>query len=336
MEAPLFFIHYGPSTYLRRALRCARASNPEKRIILLGDDTNRHAARGCAEYVPFADYAAGPAIREFDSVFKIIQGERHRFNKHGGVETWLRFVFRRWFIVENFIHRESVTSFWTFDSDTLILAPLAPRETRFAGFEASTQCRDACLNGWIGSSHLVSRYVRCMTELFRNQDFLEAQEKRLQREAGLAFNEMDAFCEFRRREAIETKHAAQPCDGEAFDDALAFDAAYEAAALKIFGRIDIKRLWTDCTGALYTRRKASGEYVRLLTCNMSWLPDYLWFKLEKYCLTPRQDASVGRPAEHELVEIDLSQPLADKLFLSAKKNWFALRKSLYISACLAG
>jgi len=336
MEAPLVFIHYGPSTYLRRALQCARASNPEKRIILLGDDSNCQAARGCAEYVPFADHTAGSAIREFDEVFKIIQGERHRFNKHGGVETWLRFVFRRWFVIEDFIRREAVTSFWTFDSDTLILAPLEPRGNRFAGFEASTQCRDACLNGWIGSRDLVGRYVRCMTELFRDQDFLEAQKKRLQREAGLAFNEMDAFCEFRRREAVKTKHAAQPCMGEAFDDALAFDAAYEAAAIKISGRIDIKRLWTDRTRALYARHKASGGYVRLLTCNMSWLPDYLWLKLEKFCLTPRQDAAVGLPAEQELVEIDLSQPLADKLLLSAKKNWFAWRRRFYSPACSAG
>lgn len=103
---PILFIHYGSVHYLRWVLAVARRSNPGKRIVLLGDASNRHSARGVAEFVDFESLVGNKNERELQRVFRTIQGERHRFNKAKSVEYWLKFVFRRWFLIEAFLTRK--------------------------------------------------------------------------------------------------------------------------------------------------------------------------------------------------------------------------------------
>ena len=308
-EAPIIFIHYGPAHYLKWTLQSARRSNPDKQIIFLGDTTNRHFAKGLADFIPYEALSGGEKDREFQSLFHPIQGTRHRFNKVNGVDFWLRFAFRRWFLMEALLERNDIDAFWTFDSDTLILAPLGPREKRFAGVEATTQCKGECLNGWVGSRNLVGRYTRCMIGLFKDPAYLNAQRERLKTHAGLAFNEMDAFTEFRRRTNVRTCHAATPVDGEAFDDALAFVEGYEPSEQKVLGKTAIKRLWLDSRGSLYARNGGCGGVARLLTSNMSWMPDYLWRKIFRCVPSDAPDFIGGPPDCSTLRELDVREPL---------------------------
>ena len=315
MKAPLIFIHYGPARYLRWTLLAARRTNPEKRIILLGDESNRRFACGVAEFFLFENYATGAALAEFERVFQVIQGERHRFHKAGGIEAWLKFVFRRWFLIYEFLKSEEINAFWTFDSDTLLLAPLVPREKFFSTFEATTQCRGMCLNGWIGSRHLVERYLTCINDLFNDDSYLQRQRDRLKKDVGLAFNEMDAFCEFCKRASVKTCRASQVIEGAVFDDALAFIEDYEPAPQKILGRTPIKRLWISSSGELYIRQASDQVFVRLLSCNMSWMPDFFWKRLFK-ATTPRKNLFAEDHSlvveEKNLREISLDLPLGTK------------------------
>jgi hypothetical protein len=325
--APIVFIHYGASDYLARTLRCAVRANPDKEVFLLGDQDNRHFGSDCTVFIDCADLVSEDAAR-FDAVFEPIEGARHKFGKPGGTEKWLKFVFRRWFFIAEFLRRKHIDWFWTFDSDTLVLAPLSPREKRFGAYQTTTQCRDGCLNGFVGSRELVKRYTKCILSLFSDPDYLQSQRERMKHQAGLAFNEMDAFCEFRRRENVRTFHAAQPLDGEFFDDALAYDVNFEASPAKISGHIQVKRLWSSPDGALYARHLETGGFVRMITCNLSWLPDYVGKIIAHFCLTPEQDAKVKPPIESELREVDLSQPLTDKIATVLKRKVFEVKRSL--------
>jgi len=326
--APIVFIHYGRAAYLRRALWAARRSNPRKRIILLGDETNGDLARGVAEFYLYESFARSAKAREFGSVFQAIEGAQHHFTKPGGTARWLRFVFLRWFCLEEFTAQEGISAFWTFDSDTLILGDLSARADRYAQFSATTQCRDNCLNGWIGSRQIVEDYTNCIVALFRDGDFLEGQRRRLRAAPGLAFTEMDAFREFRGRTGLSTFHAAQPLHGEFFDDALAYDADFEPSPVRIRGRIVIKRLWRSRQHALYARYKKTGQFVRLLTANFSWLPDYLWEKLSPFSLTPAQDARVQSLGATELKELNLAQPFTSRVGVFLRLKLFEFRRSL--------
>ncbi len=307
---PLIFIHYGPAPYLRWTLQQARISNPHKRIILLGDEKNRSFARGIADFFPFKDYEKGKALQKFESVFQVIQGRQHCYTKEGGVETWLKFVFRRWFLINEFLKSQSINSFWTFDSDTLIWEPLDKIQARFTSFEGTTQCRGKCLNGWVGSQQLVERYVHCINELFNDTAYLEQQRERLHYEITNSFNEMDAFSEFCRREKIYTCRAAKVIGGETFDDALAIIDEYELAPKKILGRSQIKRLWVSSDGKFYIRRVADHQMVRLLTCNMSWMPDFFWKRLIKLAATSFQGSKKNEPMYKE---VSLEPPLFSKV-----------------------
>jgi len=285
------------------------------------------------QFLDFETMAGGEKELEFQKIFQVIQGARHRFNKHGGIEAWLKFVFRRWFLIEEFLLHEGIDAFWTFDSDTLILAPLGVRESRFRDVEATAQCRGECLNGWIGSRDLVDRYTRCMIELFKDPAYLDAQRERLRTHAGLAFNEMDAFGEFRRRRGIAVRRASEVIDGEAFDDALVFVGDFEVAPENVLGKTAIKRLWTD-GDSIFTKKKETGQFVRMLTCNMSWMPDYMWKRIID-ATRGGEDENRGTRAEgcvreESLREISVREPVADRILRQAKGAVFRMRRALRV------
>lgn len=317
---PILFIHYGPAHYLWWTLAVARRSNPGKRIVLLGDATNKLRAHGIAEFVDFESLSGTEKEQEFQRVFQVIQGERHRFNKANGVEFWLKFVFQRWFLIEAYLDREGLDSFWTFDSDTLVLADLSPREERFSSVAATAQCKNQCLNGWIGSRELVSRYTQSILDQFSDEAFLEAQMERLKIHAGLSFNEMDAFAEFRSRQSVKTWHGEKPIDGKIFDDALAFTEGFEVAPENVLGKTAIKRLWSDGQN-IYARHLESGEFVRLLTCNMSWMPDYMWRRIVALATSCSNGLRMAK-----LVEISTREPLIDRFFRKTKLLAWNLRQ----------
>jgi len=325
---PIVFIHYGNASYLRRTLLCAVRTTPAATTILLGDQSNRNSCSSGVEFVDLRDYEDAPSVVRFRKVFQPIEGKRHRFNKLGGTTLWLEFVFKRWFIIRELLRHKRLDSFWTFDSDTLLLAPLDSRSERFAKFASTTQCYDNCLNGFVGSRALVEDYTDFILELFEDKDYLAAQRTRLEDQSGLAFNEMDAFCEFRRHKKVDTFHAARPLHGEFFDDALAYDKSFEPAPHKIRGNITVKRLWRDCRGAVYAHHLESDCFVRMITANLSWLPDYVGRKLARFSLTPEQDAEVVPPKKTELQEIDLSQPMTDKIMTALKKRLYEAKKKL--------
>jgi hypothetical protein len=301
--------------------------NPAKRIFLLGDATNSRSARGVAEFVDFESLSGTQKEREFHRVFQVIQGEKHRFNKANGVEFWLKFVFRRWFLIEAFLEREGLDAFWTFDSDTLVLGNLCEREGRFSDFEATTQCKDQCLNGWVGSKRLVSRYTQSILDQFSDEVYLQAQRERLRVNAGLSFNEMDAFAEFRRRESVKTWHGEKSIDGEIFDDALAFTGSFEVAPERVLGKTATKRLWTDGE-SIFAKCKANGDFVRLLTCNMSWMPDYMWRRI--MAVTKGGGNSLrgtGRGLRmSNLIEFSTAEPIIDRLFRKTKMLIWKVRR----------
>lgn len=328
MNPPLIFIHYGAAPYLRWTLGTAKRTNPGKRIILLGDAQNRAAARGLAEHRDFSELGGGPEIAEFDRVFQVVQGERHRFNKLHGTEFWLRFVFRRWFLIANFLKQENIGAFWTFDSDTLVLAPLGPREARFDAYDCTEQCRGECLNGFVRSRPLVEEYLRTINALFQDDAYLQSQRDRLRTHAGLSFNEMDAYREFRRRSGLRSVHAAEPIDGEVFDDALAFVEDYEESPMRLMNRTRVKRLWSGPDGGLFARRK-DGQDVRMITANLSWMPLFIYRRLARLATPPDDDRQVAPPGSGPATEITYQEPLSDKAWRHARLVLAPLEKTAF-------
>ena len=309
-SAPIIFIHYGNASYLRYTLKAARQSNPDKRIILLGDEANRHLAGAGVEHFLFADLNDGPEIETFNRVFQLIKGENHTYRKLHGADHWTRFVFLRWFLILNFLRRENIGPFWTFDSDTLILAPLAPREPRFAGYDCTEQCVAQCMNGFISGQPVVAAYIAKINELFQRPDYLQKQREALQKTPGLAFTEMNAYVTLREEARLKTLPLTKAIDGEAFDDALCFVQNYDQSTAKVMNRMTIKKLLLDPAGFVFVREIPSGALVRMLTLNLSWMPDFIYQRLLAY-VNPQTSPSA--PHEGRLEEFNVSEPLSSKL-----------------------
>lgn len=305
--SPLIFIHYGPASYLRIVLRAAQRSNPGRAIYFLGDDTNRRFVPVGVTYFPLAEFRRGSLLEQFSKVFVPIAGSAHHYTKEGGTETWLKFVFERWFIIREFLQDRGVDSFWTFDSDTLIAGDLAARQSRFVVYDATEQCCGGCLNGWISSRSVVDGYCEKMVELYCRPPYLEAQRERLQSQPRQAFNEMDAWQTFRDEAKLKTLAIGKPHEGEAFDDALAFTAGWQTSTTQLRRGQFVKKIARDRRGGFFGFTENEGNPVRFVTLNMSWMPDYLFRQLSLGC----GPVGVLDYKADECREINYAEPILD-------------------------
>jgi len=318
---PLIFVHYGPSSYLRTVLSAARCSNPGREICFLGDETNRRLVPPGVKFFRLDDFRTGNLLEEFQSIFVPIAGRTHHFNKSGGVETWLRFVFERWFVILEFLRARAIESFWIFDSDTMIAGDLTERESRFAGLDATEQCGGCCLNGYISSVAVVEGYCRKMVDLYRRPEYLDAQWSRLKIHCGLAFNEMDAWQTHRDEGGLRTVALGTSRDQEAFDDALAITSGWQVATTKVRARIPVKRLFQDLRGGFFAFPADGSDPARLVTLNLSWLPDYVYRKLLPGC---QPVANLPYDGAY-MREVDFSEPLGVRLSRRTKEMAWAAR-----------
>ena len=318
--APVIFIHYGPSGFLRQTLRSARVTNPDKRVIFLGDASNRKLCPPGVDFAPIERFAVGEDLRRLRKAFVPIIGSAHRFNKQGGQEYWLRFVFERWFIILEFLKDEQIFRFWTFDSDTLIHCRLAAKEAELATYDATEQCCGRCLNGYISSRDVVESYTEKMIRLFQSPDYLDMQRERLKIHRGLAFNEMDAWQTHRDQEGLRTLPLGIPRNGEVFDDALAITKGWRVAAQKVRGRIPVKEIAFDEDSSVpYAFPENESSPVRLLTMNLSWLPDWLFRRLSPRKLMP----DLAMP--DKLRPVSFAEPLRERLVRTILETGWRLR-----------
>src|SRR5262245_25312256 len=126
MIAPIIFTHYGITDYLAYTLRQATRTNPDKPRILVGDSANHQIALANG-WMHTDINSLGSTKRDmFNARFRWVQGKHHVPVKGG--KDWLRYVFERFFVIEEFLNRNNVKSFWHFDSDTMILMPLTSFE----------------------------------------------------------------------------------------------------------------------------------------------------------------------------------------------------------------
>jgi hypothetical protein len=319
-SSPILFIHYGRENYLKYTLSAARASNPDKNVILIGDAHNRDCVPAGIGFEEIADYTFGHDLGEFHSRFVPIAGSNHRFTKCGGTDTWLRFVFARWFILKNFAESRGLNEFWTFDSDTLVTTPLASEENRFRSFDATEQCGGRCLNGFIHSTDLIRSYCKEIITVFGNADLLEKQRARLRQHSGLAFNEMDVWQYHRDRLGLKTVRLGYPYEGEAFDDALAIHSGWKKAPVQVRDHIPVKYLERDARGGFFAFHGVDGSPVRLMTLNLSWLPDYV-FRL----LLPGCGSGPRFPYDNSFTRIvDFSEPLFKKYARRSLQKYWSL------------
>jgi hypothetical protein len=270
MAAPIIFTHYGTSEYLSRTLRCATITNDDKRRILIGDSDNKTVAQRCG-WEHFEGAAFTSDLRsEFGRAFRPIRGRRYPLQINNG--DYLKYVFERWYIVQQFCVEQAIDYFWHFDSDVMMLEPLAQFEAGLLaqGIDYTRQCNDTCLNGF-ASSRVLRDYCLHTISLFRDENFLRRQQEHLDTIAPrLAFTEMNAFDMFSKDSSYRGRHLAASVPGWWFDDAICQNHGFEMTGQKRYGKEydRVKNIVFEDNGFYGVR---NGERLRFAAANCSWV-----------------------------------------------------------------
>ncbi len=269
-EAPILFCHYGNSRYLKYTLKAARLFNPCKRIVLLGDSKNRDVAmRSGIEHFFFSNYDNSKEIVTFDKVYKHVAGTKHTN------EAWTKFVFKRWFFVHCFLRKEGIHRFWHFDSDNLILRDLRQQESKFESYDCTEQCEGKCMNGFVSSRDVVDGYVQTINALFQDEEYLDEQRRDFEIYPHYGFTEMRAYLAYKLRANVKSVRLNTIIGGESFDDCICLSQGFRTYDKPLRDRY-LKKVFYSRNGRLFCQVSETGEFVRMNSFNMSWVPDYLF------------------------------------------------------------
>ncbi len=267
----IFFTHYGFSSYLNYTLKLARKTNLNKRLIFLGDESNKLIAKkyGWEHYNMFLSKDLTPLHTRFNECYRDVQGASHISIRNG--HNWLKFVFERWFFIYDYCVKNKINEFWHFDSDTLILKNLDQYSYLFQKYDFSTQCNNSCLNGII-SIDVVAEYCQLICELFEDLDFINNQQYEFDNaNPHYAFTEMRAFEIFMRKTNKIGLHLGEVVNGEVFDDCICQDHGFDTFRLPT-GEL-IKRIFS-IAGRIYGYKNSNK--IQFVTLNLSWVPSYLY------------------------------------------------------------
>ena len=140
---PIIFIHRGDSFYLAHTIAQARSSNPESRLILLGDRSNSIYLG--AEHHRYEDYF--DEAREFAKRFTYDYFPNYQY-------PWILFCHQKYFALRDFVRAQGIDKFLLIDSDVMIYEPIAPyfdyycdyRMTLSASSPTSAQAAFALVN----------------------------------------------------------------------------------------------------------------------------------------------------------------------------------------------
>ncbi len=281
-DVPLIFTHYGANFYLPYTLYQAKKSNPQTRCILIGDDANKKiATQSKWEHVVMSDIVS-KKCDHFNAKFRWIQGKKH--NPIKGGKDWLRYVFERFFAIEEFIKTENLENYWHFDSDTMILKDLKRFEQRLreANIDCTTLCNDMCPSGFIKASFTES-YTNSIISNFEDNDFLRLQQREFDKHTPEnAFTEMRAFTIHRRNNKIRSMPLSSAFRDLNiwFDDCICQEDGFETTWGDKINR-EIKNLYWD-KGKLWANQIKINKAFTFATVNCSWTSELVFQWIASY------------------------------------------------------
>lgn len=298
MNAPIIFIHYNDSKYMKYTLQSAVVNNPDKNVYLIGDSTNKHYEKFGVIHHFFSDYLFGKDLEEFESVFQFIVGVQFNNSTYG--EQWTRFNFRKWFVLSNFLKKNNINTFWTFDSDVLIIERLNPFENQFKNYDYTTCSGDLHqLFGYVRNSDLIKKFSKSVVDMFTDDNYLNEQRRIMQENPGWGLTMMRAFQRFRNRKGIKTL------------DIFNIPGIIPEILFLDYNRglpSEISRNSDGFVNIYFNKEGAfagvSNGFYRIPLMNMSWMPDYLMSRL--FRLT-----SIKHNV-HSMVPMSFKMPISEK------------------------
>ena len=265
-NAPIVFIHYGDTPYLKYTLDIAKKTNPDKEVVLLGDAKNKKYEKKLGiRHIPFAKYDEAERVAEFEKKFKYIGGANRQRETDVRFE---KFCFKRWFYLHEFMKENGIEKCWYFDSDTLILSPLAPEEEKFKEYEVTEQSNGSNMKGLIKLNELEG-FIKTTGELFMNDKYLDSQKEEFKTRPNYAFCDMRAYKMFKTDRKPKTIRLNTIINAETHDENICQPDEMEIEYIPELKR-KIKKLYFR-DGNIYEKTAGAGKLIKLNSINLSWV-----------------------------------------------------------------
>lgn len=259
----IIFTHYGISDYLNTTLSFINVHNPNLNKIFVGDKKNRHLAIKYNWQWYDIDSICDELILEFEGVFKIVSGKKHKDFKNG--RNWTKYVFLRWFAIRYILEENDIKNFWHFDSDTLVISNLKLLESYFENNLSMMQCNNMCLNGFI-QSDIVNEYCQSIINQFKDNRLINKYEKEFMSNVYYAFTEMRAFLNYKENKDYKFISGMSIDPSFVFDDCLCQSHGYKTICLPEYR--NVKEIYFN-NGKCYFVKE--DKHILAHTLNMSWL-----------------------------------------------------------------
>lgn len=166
---PIIVLHKGSSDYLKICLAQAKFSNPNSRIILLGDETNETLAKQVgAEHYLICNYFS--KAHEFEKIYKHYSTNSYDFEL---------FCFQRWFVIEEFVNSEGIDRFLHIDSDVLLYTDFS-KEFEFIDFIKNydlTHPYASAHTSFFNNKSALCEFCNFIFEIFSDDSFVAQFEK---------------------------------------------------------------------------------------------------------------------------------------------------------------
>ena len=283
-DFPIIFIHksgikdnISKQSFLKTTLKCASLFNPQKNIIFLGDNGNKHFSNNIGANVKFNnidDYGGElKEMKTFKQVFRVIKGPLH------GSEEWIKFVFQRFFHLYDFLDKNNITSFWMFDSDTLIIDNLKNHEHKYIKFDCTEQCNGSCINGFISNKEIIKKYINSINNLFMNTEYINKQIEEFNTiNLNYALTEMRAYREFKKNNIFKSIDLSTPIDKTTFDNCICQTFGPNNDKInkwEMDTKTNLKKIYVMDNG-IFFRWLPTNELIKVNTLNLSWVPNNLF------------------------------------------------------------
>jgi len=217
MTTAIVFIHRSNSNYLSYTLAQAKYSNPDARVILLGDESNKYES---VEHYSIADYS--------DSASDFAQVYQHL--SVNPIEYEL-LCFQRWFVLKDFIRQQSIQHCLYLDSDVMLYVDVVEEQKRLANYNIA-------LTGYVpGSTYINSlaaleQFCRFITHLYQDpiafQSIESAFKQKLRNSLATSISDMFAFEEYRRQYPEKVGDLLEIINNSTYDVGMTNPDGYEA------------------------------------------------------------------------------------------------------------
>lgn len=124
MNIPIIIIHQGNPFYLKNCIHHAKVYNPNNKIYLLGDESNRHLADEQVSHLLISDYFT--QAKTFEPLYRHQTTNPYHYNL---------FCFQRWFLLKEFMEAMHFKHVFVCESDELLYCDVEKESLPYFNFD---------------------------------------------------------------------------------------------------------------------------------------------------------------------------------------------------------